>query len=284
MSAPIGNAPAADLPEVVRRAGDPALRHAVLGLTGYRENGTTPPEQREAAPVAVPLIISFGTPFRIAFDRAPARDDAQPSFMVGLHAGAVHIRSDGTAECVQLDLTPVGAHRLLGGALVELGLRMVDVEALFGADGRALRERLGEERGWLERFALVEAFVACRMRHATAPELRFAWRRLAETGGCVPVAVLAEETGWSRQHLATRFRREFGLGPKQAARLLRFRHARRLAVRGMDGGWADIAAASGYADQAHLSREFAALAGEPPTAWARRAGARASLGTDAALR
>lgn len=31
-----------------------------------------------------------------------------------------------------------------------------------------------------------------------------------------------------------------------------------------------IAAESGYADQAHLAREFAALAGEPPTAWARR--------------
>ncbi len=31
-----------------------------------------------------------------------------------------------------------------------------------------------------------------------------------------------------------------------------------------------IAAESGYADQAHLARESATLAGEPPTAWARR--------------
>jgi AraC-like DNA-binding protein len=31
-----------------------------------------------------------------------------------------------------------------------------------------------------------------------------------------------------------------------------------------------IAAEAGYADQAHLAREFIALAGEPPTAWARR--------------
>jgi AraC-like DNA-binding protein len=36
------------------------------------------------------------------------------------------------------------------------------------------------------------------------------------------------------------------------------------------GGWAGIAAESGYADQAHLAREFADLAGESPTAWARR--------------
>ena len=39
---------------------------------------------------------------------------------------------------------------------------------------------------------------------------------------------------------------------------------------GTVSGWARIAAESGYADQAHLAREFSALAGETPTAWARR--------------
>ena len=51
--------------------------------------------------------------------------------------------------------------------------------------------------------------------------------------------------------------------------MIRFHQACRLARRDL-AGWAGIAAESGYADQAHLAREFADLAGESPTAWARR--------------
>ena len=51
---------------------------------------------------------------------------------------------------------------------------------------------------------------------------------------------------------------------------MRFHQACRLAKAGAAPGWAGIAADSGYADQAHLVRELAALAGETPTAWARR--------------
>lgn len=38
---------------------------------------------------------------------------------------------------------------------------------------------------------------------------------------------------------------------------------------GHGGSWADIACACGYADQAHLAREFRILAGLPPSTLAR---------------
>ena len=41
------------------------------------------------------------------------------------------------------------------------------------------------------------------------------------------------------------------------------------AFEGAQSIW-PVAAESGFADQAHLVREFVALAGEPSTAWARR--------------
>lgn len=46
-------------------------------------------------------------------------------------------------------------------------------------------------------------------------------------------------------------------------------HAYRLLTREPGREWAQVAAA-GYADQAHLVREFIDLAGESPQAWARR--------------
>jgi AraC-like DNA-binding protein len=78
--------------------------------------------------------------------------------------------------------------------------------------------------------------------------------------------------GWTGRHLTSRFRAEIGLTPKAAARVIRFDRARMLLVRNLTEttpGYrlADLAADCGYFDQAHLAREFRALAGCPPSQW-----------------
>jgi len=85
----------------------------------------------------------------------------------------------------------------------------------------------------------------------------------------VRVSALAAGTGWSDRHLTSRFRAEIGLTPKAAARVIRFDRAKRLLIRCADTGTrlADLAVACGYFDQAHLAREFRALAGCPPSQW-----------------
>nr|BFE69525.1 hypothetical protein GCM10020092_028260 [Actinoplanes digitatis] len=73
------------------------------------------------------------------------------------------------------------------------------------------------------------------------------------------------EVGWSARHLTDRFRVETGLGLKEAARVVRFDRARRrLTPRTR---LADLAADTGYYDQAHLNREFRAMAGCSPSRW-----------------
>jgi AraC-like DNA-binding protein len=91
------------------------------------------------------------------------------------------------------------------------------------------------------------------------------------------VAELAAETGWSARHLNSLFRAEVGLSPKEAARVVRFDHARRRIAQAARAcadaadspgiGLADLAAECGYYDQAHMAREFRSLAGCPPTQW-----------------
>jgi AraC-like DNA-binding protein len=256
--------------EMIRRAPSQRTAGLISGMTGYRETARGRFFQREAAGLVVPLIISFGTPFLIALGREPAAADRQPSFAAGLHAGPVFIESDGGAECMQVDFTPLGAYRFFGGTVVDLAARMVDIGDVLGREGRQLRERLGATDGWQNRFDLVEDFVAGRANHLPSPEIEYAYRRLARSTGGARIAALASEIGWSRKHLVDRFRSELGLAPKPIARMMRFHHASRLARGGACSGWAGIAAESGYADQAHLVREFSTLAGETPTAWARR--------------
>jgi transcriptional regulator GlxA family with amidase domain len=61
-----------------------------------------------------------------------------------------------------------------------------------------------------------------------------------------------------------RFRAQLGITPKHAARLVRFDHAAHLLAAGRPA--AEVAAASGYADQSHLHRETREFAGLTPAA------------------
>jgi transcriptional regulator GlxA family with amidase domain len=99
----------------------------------------------------------------------------------------------------------------------------------------------------------------------------WAWRQLLLSGGATRVSELATGTGWSSRHLTSRFRTEIGLTPKTAARVIRFGRTRRLLVSQLAADpaarLADLAVTCGYFDQAHLAREFRALAGCPPSQW-----------------
>lgn len=260
----------AEPPFALRRHAPPAeLAGAVLALTTYSERGTGS-EMRETVPLRIPLIVSLGTPFAIAFGRDPAAPDRQPSFSAGLWPGPVHIRSDGGAECVQADLHPLAAFRLYGGATSALAGAMVPVEDLFGRAGRALVEACGNAPE-AARAEILARFIADRLGPPPSATTRYAWDRLSRSGGRVRIDRIATDLGVSRTLLSSRVRAELGVAPKTLARMLRYGHACRLALAGAP--WADVAATAGYADQAHLVREFAELAGEPPTQWARRVAA-----------
>ncbi|TIT57815.1 MAG: helix-turn-helix transcriptional regulator, partial [Mesorhizobium sp.] len=114
---------------------------------------------------------------------------------------------------------------------------------------------------------LAEAFVAARLESAAETPLEIAWAydRIITSGGRTRIASLAEQLGWSRKHLADKFSDATGIGPKTLSRIVRFNRALRLS-RELTTDWADVAADCGYADQAHLVREFRELAGETPTA------------------
>jgi AraC-like DNA-binding protein len=75
---------------------------------------------------------------------------------------------------------------------------------------------------------------------------------------------LAEETGWSRKRLWSRFRAQVGISPKRAASLVRFDCAVHRLAAGEPA--AAVAADCGYADQSHLHRDVRAFTGATPAA------------------
>ncbi len=257
--------------EMMQRAPCPRLARIVSRMTGYREVAVGHFRQVEAASLVVPLVINFGGSFAIGLGRSPGSNDHLGSFAAGLFAGPVVIDSFGTASCIQIDFTPLGARRFFRIPMTELVDRMVALDDVLGTEGLALREKLANEPDWHRRLDLAERFVETRIAAAAAPNPEVAWAygAILTSGGRMPVTAIARNIGWSRKHLAGHFTSETGIGPKTFARIVRFNRALTLSRTGIDG-WAGIAAECGYSDQAHMAREFREMAGETPGSWQAR--------------
>jgi transcriptional regulator GlxA family with amidase domain len=82
------------------------------------------------------------------------------------------------------------------------------------------------------------------------------------------VASLADWLGWDTRRLHREFVAGCGYGPKTLQRILRVQRALRLAHAAATAPrLADVAAVAGYADQAHMTRDFRALTGFTPVAF-----------------
>ncbi|MGH7643470.1 MAG: helix-turn-helix domain-containing protein [Candidatus Dormibacteria bacterium] len=81
--------------------------------------------------------------------------------------------------------------------------------------------------------------------------------------GSGPVARISRLLGVSERELLRRCRDAVGYGPKKLDRILRFQRSRARAATAVS--LADLAADSGYADQAHMTRECRRLSGLTPS-------------------
>jgi AraC-like DNA-binding protein len=263
------------------------LRPFVSGYAGYRQEGVAPARHRGLPSPELTFIVTLDDP--LAIDAHP--DPGQPAesydtLLGGLHTSPALVSHQGRWSGVQLGLTPLGARTLLGIPAAELANWDAEATDVIGGFAAQLRELVVEQPTWAGRFAVIDRLLEQCAARADAdrlvevrPEVGYAWRRLRETRGGVGVAELADETGLSARRLGALFRAEIGLAPKESGRVFRFTHARRrIAAAAMGGGlgpgggaagatFANLAVECGFYDQAHLAREFRALAGCPPSQW-----------------
>jgi AraC-like DNA-binding protein len=251
-------------PTFVLQDAHPALAGQVLGYCGYVEDEPAPVRRREPAGTRVPIILSFGDPLTVT--EGAGEPTAVTSFVAGFSDLWAVTEHGGRQHGVQVDLTPLGAHRLLGVPPVEVAGAVVPIDDLWGRPGESLVERLASLPDWASRFALLDEVLLGRAAAGpdVHPAVAWAWRQLEGSCGGVPIGLLADEIGWSGRHFVDRFRRHVGLAPKPAARVLRFARASALLTGGRRPV-GEVAARCGYADQSHLVRECRRLAGCTPS-------------------
>jgi len=217
------------------------------------------------------IVLNLADRFRQHDEAGEAR--LQPeALLVAQLDRHIRIAPTGDVDLVGIRFRPGGLFPFLGlsvDGIVGSALDLGDVSA-------SLRRDLSEAargRGPLDaRVAAVQGVLFRRLdRLPREPDgvVGAVVRRIAAASGAGRVGDLRARLGIGERQLLRRFRREVGLAPKTLAAIVRFQRGVALVPPDGRADWARIAAASGYADQAHLVREFRRFAGIPPTAYLR---------------
>ncbi|WP_241385190.1 helix-turn-helix domain-containing protein [Rhodococcus sp. CH91] len=247
----------------------PLLTPYVRSYEGYRLDGFPAGTHLGMPSPDVTVILTISEPVELGREdgRSPDRFD---SLAGGLSTRPVPVVHHGRQHGIQLALSPAGARALLGVPAAALGPWAVDLEDVIGADTRELSDRIAAAGSWQERFSVLDRILTRRLiaARSTGPErsLAHAWRLLV-SDPTLPVRAVADELGWSRRYLAGRCAAEFGLSPKDVARVARFDRSRKMLRADPRRRLSDIAADCGFYDQAHLARDWRDLAGLPPSRW-----------------
>ena len=242
----------------------PALAGAVRLYQGYSGMSPRPLRRRELPFGNIVLILNFGPRYRMV-DRETGAGEWRSSFVAGLHDSYVLVDNGCIDRCLHIDLSPLGAYRLLRTPMVHFHNRTVEFGDVLGSEVDGLLDRLLQAPDWLARFAILDRWLLGRLMAAPPPsvEIAWAWRRIEAARGAVRIADIATALDWSRKRLVAGFREEIGVPPKTLGRVLRFHHAlEQLSEEACPA--AEVAASCGYADQAHMIREFRAVCGMTP--------------------
>jgi AraC-like DNA-binding protein len=220
------------------------------------------------------MVFEFGPPLRVSACGSDAcTAQHRDGFVAGLFDGFAATEHDGQEASLQVNLTPLGARVILGLPLSETFRTVIELPDLLPCT-RGLSDRLASAASWEERFRVVELVLVDRLVAGShlRPDIVWAAHRIDASGGLARVGDVARALGMSRKHLNTLFRDHVGMSPKGYAGLVRFDRLTQRLWCSPSPGWADLALASGFADQAHLAREVRRFSGLSPT------GLRAYLG------
>lgn len=189
-----------------------------------------------------------------------------PVVVAGPATGPVVVPLAPRTVVVGVRLRPGALAHLLGPPAHDLLNRDTPLAAIWGDKAAAPLAQVSETTSVEAKLAAAQATLLRHVAAAGAPDRTLGaaidWLARHPAGR---IEDLARRLDWSGRRLHRRFTAAVGYGPKTFQRVMRLQRV--LALAGRSHGresLAGLAAAAGYADQAHMSRELRALAGRSP--------------------
>jgi AraC-like DNA-binding protein len=215
----------------------------------------------------VELVFNAGDPVGLA---GPSFTALQPArAVVGLLSKAFRLDYRGKVNTLGIRFHPARGAGFLGKTATELVERLLPLSQVCPCLDRAFARLLRLHRNFESvdfRDALDQVLLD-QLGRALPPdtEVIAAVDALVRADTMPLVRQLAADLGISARQLQRRFRTIVGMTPKRFMRIVRFARVWQLASMSPRNAWAGLAAKHGFADQAHLVREFRAFGAEPPT-------------------
>jgi len=259
----VGDAVGVEYVSRVPRAPLDDLIHDVYYLTGR------PPYRRLTLPAAPAplLIVNLGAPFHIRAGKHIEAAEYADGCVVSTPTRSWQFGYPIPSRSVGVHFKPWGLAPFLPMAAAELCDRPATIEQVWGRPAIAeLRDQLATAAEPHQMLTLLEEALMRQLSEIHGLDLvRHVSTAIAATGGTVPIGDLIAAGGVSSTYLARRFKEIIGVTPKRLARAHRFSTT----VLAIDPAepidWADLAARTGYFDQAHFSHEFREFTGFTPT-------------------
>lgn len=255
--------------EYVTRRPHPRLRPFVSSYSGYRMSGFDPGVHSGLPSGTLTMIVAFDDKLDVELGHGTLTRGTYWSMIAGLHSRPATIHHPGRQHGLQLEITPRGAQAIFGVPAHTLALHAEHLDAVAPSFADELVSRVSTANSWRTRWAILDD-IFLRVLDLERPmpqELERAWSLLVAHHGATSVGELAEHAGWSRRHFTKKFTEHYGLTPKMMARILRFERANRMIWLPTRPSLSSVAAACGYSDQAHMTRDWVEFAGAAPTVW-----------------
>lgn len=232
-----------------------------VGITPYDISGGAPGRHLGLPSPTATLIVDLADGLVLGAENRSGTETFR-CCIAGMHLRPVTIHHDGSQMGVQVDLSPAAVRTLFGLPVGRLANDATELSQIDTAFARRLHDQLAQSRPHERATVCARILADVATPDGPIDDVYSAWAYLMRRRGDVTVRELVERSGWSARRLTKLFTAEFGVGPKQAARLMRFDAAR--AALATDRPAVEVAAECGYADQSHMSREFTDLTGYSP--------------------
>jgi AraC-like DNA-binding protein len=166
---------------------------------------------------------------------------------------------------------PGGFRPFADGPVQAFTDRVLPAAEVFGAEADALCPRVLACVETRDMVALVEEFLTARLPEEPDPQavqIASFIREMTTDHALIRVEQAAARFEVTPRTLQRLFAEYVGVSPKAVLRRARLHEAAQRADNG-SVDWAALAADLGYSDQAHLTRDFTAVVGVPPSRYAR---------------